>query len=173
MANLALQPLRYSYSQGLYSTAVDFSQQEAATQTFSDGALLVLSGGTAAQCGANPARIDGIAIGAGHNDTVAGTHNVMFTLPNEDMIYEVSIDKASAQAGALAVLAQSDVGNTIGLTLDTIGSSPAGTALYWYADVDKKAANQRLLIIGFPAFSPAGTVNGRVYVKFLQAQVLQ
>ena len=174
MANLALLPMRYSYSQGLYSTAVDFSQQEAASATFSDGALVVAGGaGTFNQCGANPVRIDGVAIGAGHNDSVAGTHNIMFTLPNEDMVYEVSIDKASAQAGALAVLAQTDVGNTIGVTLDTIGSSPAGTALYWYADVDKKAANQRLLIIGFPAFSPAGTVNGRVYVKFLQAQVLQ
>lgn len=173
MANLALAPARYSYSQGLYSTGVDFSQHEAATQTFSDGALVVMSGGNCQQCGANPTRIDGVAIGAGHNDTTAGTHNVMFSLPNEDMIYEFSIDQASAQASATAVLAQTDVGNTIGVTLDTIGSSPAGTPLYWYADVDKKAANQRLLIIGFPVWSPAGTVNGRVYVKFLQAQVLQ
>ncbi|SRR5216684_6750405 len=173
MANLALAPARYSYSQGLYSTAVDFSQQEAATQTFSDGALLVLSGGTAAQTGANPTRIDGIAIGAGHNDTTAGTHNVMFTLPNENMVYEMSIDQASAKASATAVLAQSDVGTTIGVTLDTIGSSPAGTPLYWYVDVDKKGANQRVLVIGFPVWSPAGTVNGRVWVKWLQAQVLQ
>ena len=173
MANLALAPARYSYSQGLYSTAVDFSQQEAATQTFSDGALLVLSGGTAAQTGANPTRIDGIAVGAGHNDTTAGTHNVMFTLPNENMVYEMSIDQASAKASATAVLAQSDVGTTIGVTLDTIGSSPAGTPLYWYVDVDKKGANQRVLVIGFPVWSPAGTVNGRVWVKWLQAQVLQ
>ena len=173
MANLALAPMRYSYSQGLYSTALDFSQQEAATQTYSDGALVVLVGGAIQQCGANPVRIDGVAIGPGHNDAVALTHNAMFTLPNEGMVYEVSIDKASAQAGALAVLAQTDKGTTIGVTLDTIGSSPAGTPLYWYVDVDKKAANQRCLIIEFPAWSPAGTVNGRVWVKFLQAQVIQ
>lgn len=173
MANLALQPMRYSYSQGLYSTGVDNSQLEDTTQTYFDGAPLVLVAGFAQECGANPVRIDGVAIGAGHNLAAHTTQTSMFALPNEDMIYEVSIDKASGQAGASAVLAQTDVGTTIGITKDTIGASAAGTPLYWYADVDKKAANQRLLIIGFPIFSPAGTVNGRVYVKWLQAQVLQ
>ena len=173
MANLALQPMRASYQEGKYSVGTNFSTPEAATQTFFDGAPVVASGGNMQECGANPTRIDGVAVGAGHNDTVAATHNTMFTLPNDDIIYEVSIDKASGQAGASAVLAASDVGTTIGITKDTIGSSPAGTPLYWYVDVDKKAANQRMLIIGFPAFSPAGTVNGRCYAKFLSANVIQ
>jgi hypothetical protein len=176
MANLTLAPMRLSYQEGNYSGAVNFSTPEAATQTYFDGAPVVASGGNITECGANPARIDGVGVGNAHNYAAAtadGLHNAMFTLPDTDIVYEVSIDKASAQAGALAVLAASDVETTIGITKDTIGGSPAGTALYWYADVDKKGANQRCLIIGFPAFSPPGTVNGRVYVKFLAANVLQ
>lgn len=173
MANLALKPMRYSYSQGLYSTGVDFSQDEASLQTYFDGAPLVEATGLMSECGANPARIDGVAIGGAHNDTTARTHKAMFSLPNEDMVYEVSIDQASAQGGATALLNLTDLGTTIGITKDVIGSSPAGTPLYWYVDVDKKGANQRMLLIGFPIWSPAATVNGRVYAKFLQAQVLQ
>lgn len=176
MANAALQPMRLSYQEGLYSSAVNFSTPEALTQTYFDGAPLVAVTGAMTECGANPARIDGVGIGNAHNyvaTTADGLHNSMFTLPNDDIIYEVSIDKASGQAGASAVLAATDVGTTIGITKDTIGASAAGTPLYWYVDVDKKAANQRMLIIGFPAFSPAGTVNGRVYAKFLSANVLQ
>ena len=171
MANAALAPMRLSYQEGLYSGAVNFSTPEAATQTFSDGALVVVSSGNVQECGANPTRIDGVAVGAANNyasATADGLHNHMFTLVDDNIIYEISIDKASAQAGAAAVLAASDVGSTIGVTKDT-----TGTTLYWYADVDKKAANQRLLIIGFPSFSPPGTVNGRVYVKFLSAFVIQ
>jgi hypothetical protein len=173
MANANLFPLRVSYQQGLYSTGVDFSHPEAATQTFYDGAPLVLSGGYAQECGANPSRIDGVAIGAGHNDATQGTHNVMWTLTHPDIVYEISIDKASAQGGALAVLALANVGSTYGITKDTIGSSPAGTPLYWYLDVDKSGGNQRVIVVGFPVWSPAGTVNGRVWVKFLEAPILQ
>lgn len=165
MANAALLPMKLSYQEGLYSGAVNYSTPEAATQTYIDGALLVASGGNMQECGANPTRIDGVSVGAAHNDAVAGTHNAMFTLPNDDIIYEVSIDKASAQGGALAVLAQSDMETTIGVTKDSSGC--------WYVDVDKKAANQRMLLIAFPVWSPAGTVNGRVYAKFLSANVIQ
>ena len=172
MANLALQPMRLSYQEGLYSSAVNNSTPEALTQTFFDGAPVVVSAGTVTECGANPVRIDGVAIGNALN-LAAAAGNHMFTLPNDDIIYEVSIDQASSQASATAVLAATLIGTTIGITKDTIGSSPAGTALYWYVDVDKKAANQRMLIIGFPVFSPAGTVNGRVYCKFLSANVIQ
>ena len=171
MANTALFPMRMSYQEGGYSTGVNFSTPEAATQTFSDGALVVISGGGVTQCGANPTRIDGVAVGAGNNyasQTADGLHNHMFTLPDTDIIYEMSIDKASAQGGALAVLAASTVGATYGVTLDT-----GGTNNYWYLDVDKSAANQRVLVIGFPVWSPPATVNGRVFVKFLSANVLQ
>ncbi len=173
MANLALAAMKLSYQEGKYSGAVNFITPEAATQTYFDGALLVASGGNIQECGANPTRIDGVSVGPAHNDATAATHNAMFTLPNDDIVYEISIDQASAKASATAVLAAADVETTIGVTKDTIGSSPAGTPLYWYADVDKKGANQRVLIIGFPVWSPAGTVNGRVWVKFLSANILQ
>lgn len=171
MANLALQPMRVSYQEGHYSTGVNNSTPETANQVFYDGALLVITSGQLVECGANPTRIDGVSIGNSYNNALLATHP--FTLPDQGIIYEMSIDKASAQAGAGAVLAASAIGSTFGVTKDTIGSSPAGTPLYWYLDVDKSAANQRVLVVGFPVFSPAGTVNGRVYVKFLQAQVLQ
>lgn len=171
MANLALQPMRYSYSEGLYSTAVNNSTPEGTSLVFYDGAPIVIASGVLSECGANPLRIDGVIIGNSFNNALGTTH--AFTLPNEGMVYEMSIDKASAQGGALAVLAATTIGSTFGITKDVIGSSPAGTPLYWYVDVDKSGANQRVLVIGFPAFSPAGTVNGRVYCKFLQAQVLQ
>ena len=172
MANANLQPMRYSYSQGLYSTAVDNSQLEDTAQTFYDGALVVMVAGYVQECGANPTRIDGVAIGPALNLTAHGPSH-MFTLPNDDMIYEISVDKASAQGGAGAILTQAQIGTTFGVTKDTLGSSAAGTPLYWYLDVDKSAANQRVLLIGVPVFSPLGTVNGRAYVKFLQGQVLQ
>lgn len=173
MANTALFAMRVSYQQGKFSTGVDFSQPEDATQTWFAGAPLVQVSGYMQECGANPTRIDGVAVAKAHNDTTHATHNAMFTEVETDVVYEMSIDKASGQAGASAVLAASNVGATYGITKDTIGSSPAGTALYWYLDVDKSAANQRVLVIGFPVWSPAGTVNGRVYVKFLAANVLQ
>lgn len=173
MANAALMPIRVSYEEGLFGTGVDFSHPEDATQTYYDGAPLVIVSGYIQECGANPTRIDGVAIGAGHNDTTHATHNSMFTLLHPQVIYEISIDKASAQAGAGAILAAANVGATYGITKDTIGSSPAGTPLYWYLDVDKSAANQRVMVVGFPVWSPAGTVNGRCFVKWLEAPILQ
>jgi hypothetical protein len=158
-------------SEGHNATAVNNSTPEASNVTFYDGAPVVISAGTVVECGANPARIDGVAIGNSYNNTLGTAHP--FALVDEGMIYEISIDKASAQGGALAVLAATTIGATYGITKDTIGSSPAGTPLYWYLDVDKNAANQRVLVVSFPVWSPPGTVNGRVLVKFLQAQVLQ
>ena len=176
MANLALQPMRVAYEEGLQGTGVNYSTPEGATQTFSDGALVLVSGGGVIECGANPTRIDGVALGAANNyatQVADGFHKHAFTLPNDNIIYEMSIDQASSQAGAGAVLAVTTIGATYGVTKDTIGSSPAGTPLYWYLDVDKSAANQRVLVIGFPVWSPPGTVNGRVFVKFLSAFVIQ
>lgn len=171
MANLALQPMRLSYQEGLYSGAVNNSTPEAANQVFYDGAPIVTAAGQLSECGANPTRIDGVIIGNSFNNALLATH--MFTLPNDNIIYECSIDQASAQGTATAVLAANTIGTTIGITKDILGGSPAGTPLYWYVDVDKRLANQRMLIIGFPVFSPAGTVNGRVYCKFLSANVIQ
>lgn len=170
MANPLLIPMRVSYQESHYSTGVNFSTPEAATQTYFDGAPVVITAGGVTECGANPARVDGVGIGNAHNyatQVADGLHNAMFTLPDSGIIYQMSIDKASAQGGALAVLAASTVGATFGITKDVIGSSPAGTPLYWYLDVDKNAANQRVEVVGFPVWSPPGTVNGVCFVKFL------
>lgn len=170
MANPLLVPARLSYQESHFSSGVNNSTPEAATQTFNDGALVVITAGGVTECAANPARIDGVAIGSAQNypaQLADGQHNRPFTLPDSGIIYLMSIDKASAQGGPLAFLPASAVGSTYGVTKDVIGASPAGTPLYWYVDVDKGAANQRVEIVGFPIWSPPGTVNGVCEVKFL------
>jgi hypothetical protein len=174
VANANLQPIKLSYQEGNYSSPSNFSTPEAATQTFYDGAPVFISAGYVQECGANPTRIDGVAIGAGHNDATQGTHNTLFTpADNLGILWEISIDKASSQGGASALLTQANVGSTYGITKDTIGSSAAGTPLYWYLDVDKSGSNQRVMLMGFPVTYPASTVNGRCIVKFLEAAVIQ
>lgn len=170
MANPLLVPTRLSYQESHFSSGVNFSTPEAATQTFNDGALVVVTNGGVTECAANPARIDGVAIGNASNyasQITDGLHNHAFTLPDSGIIYLMSIDNGAAQGAASAFLPQTAVGNTYGVTKDVIGASPAGTPLYWYVDVNKSAANQRVEIVGFPIFSPPGTVNGLCYVKFL------
>lgn len=172
MANPLLTPTRLSYQESHFSSGVNNSTPEAATQTFNDGAMvLIVNGGVTEPGGtSNPARIDGVAIGNANNypaQLADGLHNHPFTLPDSGIIYLMSIDNSAAQGAASAFLPASAVGNTYGITKDVIGSSPAGTPLYWYVDVNKAGANQRVEVVGFPIWSPPGTVNGVCEVKFL------
>ncbi len=74
----------------------------------------------------------------------------------------ISIDKAGAQGGALAVLATTNIYSTFGITKDS-------TTGFWYLDVDKSGSNQKVIVLGFPTSTPAATVNGQCYVAFLRA----
>src|SRR5713226_5116328 len=171
MANTSLQPIFPVEGALGGMSGPTLTGLEAATQTFKRGAPVVNSAGFLAEAAANPAAIIGIARSDGHNLTVAGVANAASTgiidptSPNQEftpiqpsMIFEISVDKAAARGGALAVLAQSDMWGDFGITKDSLG--------FWYLDVDKAAANQVVVVVAFK--DPAGTVNGRVLVTFKQ-----
>jgi len=160
MANANLRPMQVSFQEGNNATPQKW-EPEGANQTFLMGAPLVWSSGTLVESGANPTAVFGVSNGPGHN-VAASAAQVLATKVFTETVYEISVDKASLQGGASALLALSNLGATIGLTKDSLG--------VWYADVDKMAANQCMTIYGFPD-GQAGAVNGRVYVKFLAANV--
>lgn len=156
-----LQPIRAAMGVGSWSTeGLDPPGIEAGSQSYKTGAPLVNSSGSLAEAGANPTTVIGVALAAATGTT--GAQVLYYPAIQDSYLFEISIDKASGQGGALAVLAQTNVYATYGITKD-------GTTGYWYLDVDKSGGNQVVRVFGFPTSTPAGTVNGRCYVRWLRA----
>lgn len=147
---------------GLYS-APTLSWPEAATQTFKRGSVIAVDGnGRAAEAGANPGQIVGIAANQGQNLTTAGTPNssapgnvtgeTTITPALPQVQFEMNLDDGSNYA-----LLQTDLGKAYGITKD----SSTGV---WYVDQTKTAGNARVIIVGFK--DAVGTACARVYVVF-------
>lgn len=113
---------------------------EAATQTFVKGAVLIDNGsGYLAEGGANPTGILGIADEDAHNDGAAGTSKIAFTPAIPNVLFEASLDQASALGTYVSL--QTDLWAEYGITEDASG--------IWYVDVDKTGATGRFRIVEF------------------------
>ena len=148
MARFKLLPAQ---REGLYSTPSRVNP-EAATQTFSEGALLINNAGNLQEAGVDPVDIIGVSAEAGHN-AAAAAKSVRYHPALPHVVFEGSIDDSNAiGTGAIAA---TDLHAAYGLTLNT------GV---WYVDKFKTGAQARVVIVGFK--DPLTTVNGRVYFIF-------
>lgn len=153
-----IKPIRVAYMEGTWGPPTE-TAPEAATQSFLAGAPLVNSSGQLAQAATNPTAIIGIALGQASG--VQATP-VQYTpaLP-DNLLFEVSVDGAlsGGDAPGTGSLPASALFSTYGISQD-------GASENWYLDTSKSSANQVMRVQGFK--DPAGTVNGRVYVRFLR-----
>lgn len=155
-----LLPISQVMGLGAWQSNLGVPGIEAASQTYKVGAPLVTSSGKLQEASANPTAIIGIALSAATG--VTNSTVLYYPAVQDTFLFLISIDKASAQGGALAVLAQTNVYATFGITKDS-------TTGFWYLDVDKSGANQVCRVMGFPTSTPAGTVNGQCYIHWLRA----
>lgn len=137
--------------------------QEAATQTYKRGALLVASSGNLQEAGANPTTIIGVALQAGLNLGSAGQGTgtsygaPQFVPAMPGVVFEASWDKASSLGNG--VVTQASMWATWGVTKDSAG--------IWYVDEDKGGGNQVCLLIGAKQDTVIGTTKqARVYIVF-------
>lgn len=142
------------------SSIPTITKGEAATQTFTKGAVVVYNGaGYIEEAGVNPSQIAGMAQQPGQNGTNAGDKECRFIPALPHVQFEMALD----QAGGLGrVTVQGDLGEEYGLTKDANG--------VWYVDVDKTGANARVKVVGFR--DAVGTASGRVYVVFKNSATL-
>jgi len=124
---------------------------EGASQSFVRGAPLVRSGGylVVATSGAALDMV-GFTAEAAHNDSSAGTHNVLYWPIEENPVFQGQLAGASAHT-----LAITDIGTAYGL---------AASSGKWYVDVDESSANQKSATV-VDIVDPLGTSDG--IVKFV------
>lgn len=129
--------------------------EEAATQTYLKGALLIDNGaGFLTEAGVDPVDLLGVSEEAGKNLAV-GVGKTRYTPIVPSITFEATMD----QAGDLGnyVLLQTDLYAKYGVTKDANG--------IWYVDKDKTGASARVIVVGFK--DPVGTIDARVFVTFL------
>jgi hypothetical protein len=138
-----------SQREGLYSTPSRESP-EGATQTFKKGAVLVASGGNLVEGGVDPTGIVGIAEDDGDN-LGAGLGTVRYVPALPHVTFDMSLSGTIAATDLHVKYGLVKSGNNWG--------------------VDKaETVNTRVVIVGFK--DPVGTVDGRVYVRFLAASTI-
>lgn len=127
--------------------------KEGASQTFKVGDLVALSGGYVVAAGADPATVLGIAQDNAHNSATAGAYQVSVAIadPTATFIANVTGTAPANKTDA------TDIGKLYGVV------SSGGQ---WYVDKDE-TVNTRVVVVGL--VDPAGTVNGRVLVRFKTA----
>lgn len=137
------------------NTTPSLVRKEAASQTFSKGALLCYDGaGYVEQCDSDVLGCIGVADEPGHNAAV-GVKSVGMCPSDPTIVFEGSVD-TSASLGT-GTTAQSQVGLRYGLTL---------SSGVWYVDTNKTAPEDvRVVVEGLK--DEAGTLLGRVYFRFL------
>ncbi len=129
---------------------------EAITQTFKKGAPIVFTSGgtTVEEGGTNPTFIIGIADADGQNTASASLKNTV-TTPLTELTFEGILGNGDLTDYTLLA---GDVGDRYGITKASGGG--------WFVDKQKTAVlNCRVIVLRLK--DPAGTVNGRVYFKFL------
>lgn len=155
---------------GGYDIPHDSSNQEAATQTYKAGAVLIFSSGTLTEAGANPTGIVGIAENDGQNLAAAGFYPkespgvagvgaqgplVALALPS--VVFEGNLAGTTAgDPDQTHTLAITDVGLKFGIAKGT-------TSKLWYVNFSD-TTNTRVVVVGLR--DPVGTIGGRVYFMF-------
>ena len=137
------------------ATVSPFYGFEGASETYIEGALLILDSGDSNRLdegGTDPVNIEGIAARSAIG-TAATAIPYYPALPG--VVFEGSLDDGSA-AGTGTITA-SDFGASYGVTRDSGG--------IWYVDKNKTGADARVKIIGFR--DALTTITGRVYFVFL------
>lgn len=128
---------------------------EAASQTFKKGAPIVFTSGgtTVEEGGTNPTFIIGIADHDGQNTTASAKDTA--TTPLTELTFEGILGNGDLTDYTLLA---ADVGDRYGITKAAGGG--------WFVDKQKTAVlNCRVVVLRLK--DPAGTVNGRVFFKFL------
>lgn len=124
---------------------------EAASQTFKQGSPVVINaGGQVAEIGADPTKIDGVALSDATGVTDA---EIQVVLPLPAVIFQANISGVGTSD-------QSDVGDQRGIVKDNDN---------WHID-ESEIANPVVEITGLR--SDAGDINGIVYFKFLSTVAL-
>lgn len=124
--------------------------EEAASQTFKDGALVFLSGGYIQECGADPAQILGVVVGDGDNDATAGTSQKLVYVADASTVFEANVSTSQ-------VTAQTDVGRSWGLV--KVGNN-------WHIDKND-GTNQRVYILNLSLRDTVGDTQGRLLFQVL------
>lgn len=154
MATLSLAPMVLNTLMA-HSSIPIWHAPEDPSETFKQGALLVLTAGTGqiAECGADPALVQGVSLTVASGVT---GRDVPYIKPMRGLVFEVSMDESGGQG--VYALVQTDLGKRYGAAKDS-------TTGYWYLDQDETTADV-FEIVGF--VSPIGTITPRVLVEFVQ-----
>jgi len=150
MATIGIQPVRpYKTISG--NAPFVLAIQEAATQTFTVGALVIQgAAGKMAEGGANPARILGVAEEPGHNVAAPGVQDVThLAMANSDTLFVGNV---------ITTTALSDIGNRYGVT--KVGSN-------WQIDKSKTGATARIIIVDLDPRDAIGDTQGRLLFMFM------
>lgn len=155
MATLSLAPIVVHSLNGFHSIPQRHAPEDA-SETFKVGALLVMNASTGqiAECGADPALVQGVALADASGVQATDVH---YIVPRRGVVFEVSMDESGAQG--VYALVQTDLGKRYGAAKD-------GTTGYWYLDQDETTADV-FEIVGFK--SAIGDITPRVLVEFVQA----
>jgi hypothetical protein len=155
MATLALAPIRVHSLNGLTSIPQRHAPEDA-SETYKVGALLVINASTGqiAECGADPALVQGVAL---HDAKAVQGQDVHYVVPRRGVVFEVSMDESGAQG--VYALVQTDLGKRYGAAKDA-------TTGYWYLDQDETTADV-FEIVGF--VSAIGDIRPRVLAEFVEA----
>jgi len=184
MAIAAISPLKAAMvGNGGYDIPHRSDLEEAATQTYNAGALLIFSSGTLTQAtGAGGTGTTGAIVGvsenAGQNLSVAGYYQGSTTVngiavpitgaPNQGPLYVPAFPFNVIFEANLATVTAGDPDQVTALAIAQIGVtyaiSLASTSKLWFLD-DTASGNKKALVIGLK--DPVGTISGRVYFMFL------
>lgn len=99
--------------------------------------------------------IVGLQIGAGHNDSAAGTSRLSYCPALPGLIVEITLEDETNEDHALVA---TNVGLSYALQVDDDG--------VWYLD-ENDTGNPAMTIVGYPADTAIGDVRARVYATFI------
>ena len=115
------------------------SFQEAATQTFSKGALVRLASGYLTECGTDPVLIMGVASRDGQNGAAAGDKSQAVYLAHPDTLFKGNLDTSGSEGNGTTAV--TDRGKNYGVAK----ASSGGT---WYVDKTDQT-NKRVVVWDF------------------------
>ena len=157
MATQAIRAVEIALGSPFWS----WENEEAATQTYLRGAVVIYSAGYVQEASTDPADILGIALRAGQNGDAAGDKRANFVPLLPGTVIEANL----AQAAANTVSAATDVGKAYGLVKRTSGTA------HWVID-SAETSSTRCRIIGFVGGKPkVGDTNARVYAVVFAANL--
>ncbi len=125
---------------------------ESASQTFLAGDLVFDDAGYVTVCGADPAKILGIALEDAHNDASDGDHSIDVLVLNANTYALMQVHHGTP---ANAVIEDTDEGAEFGIAV---------SSNVWYIDKEE-TSSLRVKIVKL--FDSLGTLNGRVYAQVL------